>query len=235
MLPELKISPNFTIEDIHKIREYNYEMTKNMSKEDRRTYYKNGADEIEREIQKIRENKIINRMNFLKTPFGNIKILINNRETSFVAKKLGKIEYYLDGSVSFEVDERFLLFADVPKTKKFVIKCIIDGSQYDGTNVSSGEHREMTCFYLNNTKISIGALSRGEEDFQNIEYLENGLEVRKYSEWNQKDIVFGVAWKLINNMDIDDYHVNEAAEVPWHYLYRLYPWYKKKLKTYTGN
>ena len=29
-----QISPNFTIEDIHKIREYNYEMTKHMTTEE---------------------------------------------------------------------------------------------------------------------------------------------------------------------------------------------------------
>ncbi|MDR3244361.1 MAG: hypothetical protein LBT79_06385 [Elusimicrobiota bacterium] len=30
-MKELKISPNFTIEDIHKIREHHYEATKNMT------------------------------------------------------------------------------------------------------------------------------------------------------------------------------------------------------------
>jgi hypothetical protein len=40
---ELNISNNFTIEDIHKIREYNYEFTKNMTKEERRAYYSEAA------------------------------------------------------------------------------------------------------------------------------------------------------------------------------------------------
>jgi len=35
-----EISPNFTIDDIHKIREFHYEMTKGLSIEDRRRYYK---------------------------------------------------------------------------------------------------------------------------------------------------------------------------------------------------
>ena len=38
------ISPNFTIEDIHKIREYNYEMTKSMTREERRAYYRKATD-----------------------------------------------------------------------------------------------------------------------------------------------------------------------------------------------
>ena len=38
-----EISPDFTIEDIHKVREYHYEMTKDLTFEDRARYY---ADDI---------------------------------------------------------------------------------------------------------------------------------------------------------------------------------------------
>ena len=31
MIAELDISPDFTVEDIHKIREYHYELTKDMT------------------------------------------------------------------------------------------------------------------------------------------------------------------------------------------------------------
>jgi hypothetical protein len=47
-MPELIISPDFTIEDIHKIREYNYEVTKNMPFEERNAYYSKGAEEMKR-------------------------------------------------------------------------------------------------------------------------------------------------------------------------------------------
>jgi len=36
---ELDISPDFTLEDIRKIRDYHYEMTKNMTREERDAYY----------------------------------------------------------------------------------------------------------------------------------------------------------------------------------------------------
>jgi len=36
---KLKISPNFTIDDIHAIRHYNYEVTKDLSIKDRIRYY----------------------------------------------------------------------------------------------------------------------------------------------------------------------------------------------------
>ncbi|MDR2729137.1 MAG: hypothetical protein LBB56_08375 [Chitinispirillales bacterium] len=54
---ELNISPDFTIDDIHKIREYNYEMTKNMTKEDRWAYYQEGADRMQKRIDEYRKNK----------------------------------------------------------------------------------------------------------------------------------------------------------------------------------
>ena len=56
-MPKLNISPYFTIEDIHKVREYHYELTKNMTTENRRAFYKKGADEAEKRIQAIREQR----------------------------------------------------------------------------------------------------------------------------------------------------------------------------------
>ena len=50
-----KISPEFTIEDIHKIREYDYEMTKNMTFEERKKYYEDGANEFKRLLKKHKE------------------------------------------------------------------------------------------------------------------------------------------------------------------------------------
>ena len=40
------ISPDFTIEDIHKIREYHYELTKDMPFEERAKFYSEGAKEF---------------------------------------------------------------------------------------------------------------------------------------------------------------------------------------------
>ena len=42
------ISPDFTVEDIHKIREYNYEMTKSMTFEERRAYIRRGSQAFNR-------------------------------------------------------------------------------------------------------------------------------------------------------------------------------------------
>ena len=53
----LEISSNFTIEDIHKVREKNYEITKDMTEQERMDYYNNRGMEVHRKIQEI--NKYI--------------------------------------------------------------------------------------------------------------------------------------------------------------------------------
>ena len=46
------ISPKFTIEDIHKIREENYEKTKNMTMSEKIAYYNGLGKEAAKEIEK---------------------------------------------------------------------------------------------------------------------------------------------------------------------------------------
>lgn len=52
---ELNITGDLTVEEIHKIRQYNYEMTKNMTFEDRTAYYKNGAERVLNRIRDLKE------------------------------------------------------------------------------------------------------------------------------------------------------------------------------------
>ena len=51
------IRPNFTIEDIHKIREWNYERTKDMTTEEKVVYYNNYGKDAEKEIERRRALK----------------------------------------------------------------------------------------------------------------------------------------------------------------------------------
>ena len=52
------LSPDFTIEDIHKLREYNYYKTKDMSRQERINYYNTCGMEVHKEIQarKLQKN-----------------------------------------------------------------------------------------------------------------------------------------------------------------------------------
>ena len=47
----LIISPNITIEDIHKVRENNYNITKDMTPQEQRDYYNKRGMEVHRQIQ----------------------------------------------------------------------------------------------------------------------------------------------------------------------------------------
>lgn len=57
IMDALVISPDFTIEDIHKIREQNYERTKDMTVAEKVAYYNNSGKEAEREIERRRALK----------------------------------------------------------------------------------------------------------------------------------------------------------------------------------
>lgn len=52
------LSPNFTIEDIHKLREYNYYLTKDMPPEERRNFYNERGRAFQREIEAGRLQKV---------------------------------------------------------------------------------------------------------------------------------------------------------------------------------
>ena len=54
---ELKISDDFTIEDIHKIRAYNYERRKHMTFEERKADIENGAKIGLEKIEQMRREK----------------------------------------------------------------------------------------------------------------------------------------------------------------------------------
>lgn len=51
------LSPNFTIEDIHKLREYNYYLTKDMSPQERINFYNEGGRAVLAEIEKRKQQK----------------------------------------------------------------------------------------------------------------------------------------------------------------------------------
>jgi hypothetical protein len=51
------ISPNFTIDDIHKIREWSYERRKNMTLEEFNKDLAECSSDFRRELQEIRERK----------------------------------------------------------------------------------------------------------------------------------------------------------------------------------
>ena len=53
------ISADFTVEDIHKTREYHYELTKSMTREQRRAFYREGAKEFQEYSAARKRQKIL--------------------------------------------------------------------------------------------------------------------------------------------------------------------------------
>ncbi len=49
----LNISPNFTIDDIRAIRTYNYEMTKDMTNEERDAYYEKECKKARMQYEEV--------------------------------------------------------------------------------------------------------------------------------------------------------------------------------------
>ena len=56
-IPKPDISPAFTVDDIHKIREWNYERLRDATPEERRADTERRAEEGRRAIEEIRRSK----------------------------------------------------------------------------------------------------------------------------------------------------------------------------------
>ena len=51
------LSPSFTVDDIHKLREYNYRLTKDMTPQERMDFYNNAGRAFQEEIERGRQAK----------------------------------------------------------------------------------------------------------------------------------------------------------------------------------
>ena len=56
-VPKPEISDGFTIGDIHKIREWHYEILKDATKEERQNFYRAGMAEFEAYMKEIRATR----------------------------------------------------------------------------------------------------------------------------------------------------------------------------------
>ncbi len=57
IMEKLVLSSDFTVEDIHKIRERNYEVTKHMTMEEKLLYYNTPRTDAEEQIERLRDSK----------------------------------------------------------------------------------------------------------------------------------------------------------------------------------
>ncbi len=65
MIAKPDISPDFTIDDIHKIREYHYELTNDMTTQERINFYNEGGRAFLAEMEKRKRQKAAANNKFL--------------------------------------------------------------------------------------------------------------------------------------------------------------------------
>jgi len=58
-VPKPTISPDFTIEDIHKIREWHYEILKDATPQERADYYNAGSREFQNYLAEYKRSKTL--------------------------------------------------------------------------------------------------------------------------------------------------------------------------------
>ena len=56
-MKKIKISSDFTVDDIHKIRENNFYHTKNMSMQEKTDFYNVRGQKVQEEIEKLKQKK----------------------------------------------------------------------------------------------------------------------------------------------------------------------------------
>jgi hypothetical protein len=56
-IPKPELSPDFTIDDIHKIREWNYEILKDATIEEQINFYRKSSERVQAMIEERRREK----------------------------------------------------------------------------------------------------------------------------------------------------------------------------------
>lgn len=147
-------------------------------------------------------------MGKLITPFGEIKILIDGKETSYIAEECRKLNTLCPHVLGrYQITVQF-----TPDGKEHTIACVFQPiCSYEKTP-ESGERLECQSFYNNQRfKLSIGleceagyieGVRFSEKYDYDADYLENGMRYLIETNTKTERYVFGIAW--IDNVGWDD-------------------------------
>ena len=131
----------------------------------------------------------------LKTPYGNILISFDDKNTDFIPKEIPS-----DIKLCPDVCGVYLLVFDyISDNVNHSLKCYLETDAKG--DVESGEHLDAISFYINEGKITIGCESdfgmpeEGGYDFDGT-YLDNGLEINIEPSTQSRKFVFAVSWLL---------------------------------------
>lgn len=126
----------------------------------------------------------------LITPFGTIRVFVNNTETSYTYEPLPTNHRFPD------VDGRYQINIG-SHTESCTIRCIIP-TFTDKASPETGERFEAVAFYQNGVKLTLGTVANFEEQSGNL--LSNGIEVTT----NKPVTEFGICW--MNNATEENDH-----------------------------
>lgn len=141
-------------------------------------------------------------MKKLRTPFGEIKILIDGKTTSYTAEEGRK----LDVLCPHVLGRYWITVPFIPDGKEHAIACVFQPiCSYEKTS-ESGERLECQSFYnTSRFKLSIGlecdVCATNEYDYD-ADYLENGMAFLIDANTKTESYTFGIAW--IDNVGWDD-------------------------------
>ena len=144
----------------------------------------------------------------LLTPFGEIRILIDEESVSFIAQEGGKLDVLCPHVLGrYQIEVRL-----IPDGKEHTIACIFESDCLYQRTPESGERLECQSFY-NDTrfKMSIGleceagyidgVRATNEYDYD-ADYLKNGMSFLIDANTRTEHYTFGIAW--IDNVGWDD-------------------------------
>ena len=142
----------------------------------------------------------------IKTPFGSIRIILNElEEKKLVVHPLSR------NKPNFIVDERYQVYLEDLENGN-VIDCILNiESDLNITSViESGEELALISFYKDNIKLSVGVV--GDRKGIKYEYLENGIRMTVFEEQPNSFMPMNIAWLRMDNPEVEDVYCWLAAD-----------------------
>jgi hypothetical protein len=147
----------------------------------------------------------------LKTPLGEIVIIVDGQSVTYKPISLDCTEYGTRNEIMFTVDARYKI-----EVKLSSIPCVVeckfnDFLGDDGRGgVDSGQYLALICFYRGNTKLSIGV----EDEIPGVEcsYTDYGLKVELTEQASIHCVTFGIAWVAMKDEEKEDIYTWFAAD-----------------------
>ena len=147
-------------------------------------------------------------MKKLRTPFGEIKILIDGKATSYTAEEGRKLDVLCPHVLGrYQITVPF-----IPDGKEHTIACVFEPVCLYEKTPESGERLECQSFYNDSRfKMSIGlecesryidGVRASDEYDYDADYLENGMSFLIDANTKTEQYTFGIAW--IDNVGWDD-------------------------------